>query len=250
MLRLLDDLPNGVTGIRATGAVTRDDYEQVFAPVMEAAHRDGRRVRLLYELPAEFERFTPGAGLEDMRLGMKYLRLFERCAVVTDVGWLREATRLFASMMPCPVRVFANAERTQAIEWVAAPARGTIGHRLLTESGVLVVEPEQALDAEDFDAIAATVDPWIEREGRLRGIVVHARKFPGWTNVGALLRHLRFIRDHHRHVGRVAVAVDGVLADAGPGLADYFVEAELKHFGYERLDEAIRWVASGSERPS
>ena len=101
-----------------------------------------------------------------------------------------------------------------------------------------------------FDAIPATVDPWIERAGRLQGIVVHARSFPGWQNVGALLRHLRFIRDHHRQVARIAVAADGILADAGPALADYFVEAELKHFGFDRLDEAIRWAASAPEPPS
>ena len=40
------------------------------------------------------------------------------------------------------------------------------------------------------------------------------------------------------------------MADAGPGLANFFVEAELKHFGYERLDEAIHWASSGSEHPS
>jgi hypothetical protein len=45
------------------------------------------------------------------------------------------------------------------------------------------------------------------------------------------------------------VAADGILADAGPGIADYFVEAELKHFGYERLDEAIRWASATPERP-
>ena len=81
------------------------------------------------------------------------------------------------------------------------------------------------------------------REGRLQGIVVHAAKFPGWQNLGGLLRHLRFIREHHRRVSRIGVAVDGVLADAGPTLANAFVEAELKHFAYDRLDEAIRWAA-------
>ena len=250
MLEVLDNLPDGVTGIRATGSVTKDDYERVFEPLMEAAHREGRRVRLLYDVPAEFKGFTAGAGLEDMRLGMKYLRLFERCAVVTDVGWLREATRLFGAMMPCPVKVFPGAERTQAVDWLAAPLRGTVAHRLLPEAGVLVIEPSQPLGAEDFDAIAATVDPWIEREGRLQGIVVHAARFPGWQNLGGLLRHLRFIREHHRRVARIAVAVDGVLADAGPALADFFVEAELKHFGYDRLDEAIRWAAAAPERPA
>jgi len=247
VLELLNELPIGVSGIRATGTVTRDDYDQVFRPLMAAAHREGRRIRLLYELPPEFKGLTPGAGLEDMRLGLKYLRLFERCAVVTDVGWLREATRLFGALIPCQVKVFHNAERAQALEWLAAPTRSTAAHRLLPEEGVLVIEPSQPLSAEDFDAIAATVDPWLEQQ-RLRGIVVHARRFPGWQNVGGFLSHLRFVRDHHRKVGRIAVAADGMLADAGPGLADSFVEAEVKHFGYDRLDEAIRWASSASER--
>ena len=250
VLELLDNLPNGVTGVRATGTVTTDDYERVFKPLMEAAHREGRRVRLLYEVPPEFKGFTAGAGLEDMRMGMKYLRLFERCAVVTDVGWLRDATRLFGAMMPCPVKVFPNAERAQAIDWLGAPVLSTVQHRLLPDIGVLVIEPSQPLGAEDFDAIAATVDPWIEREGRLQGIVVHAAKFPGWQNLDGLLRHLRFIRDHHRRVSRIGVAVDGVLADAGPALANAFVEAELKHFSYDRLDEAIRWAGAAPQRPA
>ena len=215
MLELLDNVPNGVTGVCATGTVTTDDYERVFNPLMEAAHREGRRVRLLYEVPAEFKGFTAGAGLEDMRMGMKYLRLFERCAVVTDVGWLREATRLFGALMPCPVKVFPNAERAQAIDWVAAPVLSTVQHRLLPDIGVLVIEPSQPLGAEDF-----------ERD-----------------------RHLRFIREHHRRVSRIGVAEDGVLADAGPTLANAFVEAELKHFAYDRLDEAIRWAAAAPQRP-
>jgi len=248
VLDLLNGLPDGVSGVRASGTVTRDDYERVFAPLLAGAHREGRRIRLLYELPPEFKGLTAGAGLEDMRLGLKYLRLFERCAVVTDVGWLREAARLFGALIPCQVKVFHNAERAEAIDWLAAPVRGTVAHRLLPEAGVLVVEPSRPLGPEDFDAIAATVDPWLEREGRLRGIVVHARSFPGWQNVGGFLSHLRFVRDHHRRVGRIAVAADGIVADAAPGLADAFVEAEVKHFGYDRLDDAIRWAGDASGR--
>ena len=250
MLEALTDLPAGVVGILATGTVTKDDYDTILSPLLEAAHSEGRRVRLLYQFAPEFKAFTPAAGLEDARLGLKYLRLFERCAVVTDVNWLREGARLFGAMMPCPVKVFGNAERPQAVEWVAAPVKGTVPHRLLAEAGVLVVEPTQPLGAEDFDALAATVDPWIESEGRLRGIVVHTRGFPGWQNVGSFLRHVRFIRDHHRKVGRIAVAADGALADLGPMLADTFVEAQVKRFDYDRLDDAIQWAGSEPSRPN
>ncbi len=65
-----------------------------------------------------------------------------------------------------------------------------LAQRLLPEAGVLVVEPKRPLRAEDFDALAMMVDPWIETHGELRGVVVHAREFPGWETLGAFFRHL------------------------------------------------------------
>jgi hypothetical protein len=248
MLETLKDLPAGIDGLRAAGTVSKEDFDTVFRPLLETAHREGRRVRLLYQFAPEFTGFTAGAGLEDARLGLKYLRLFERCAVVTDVGWLRETTRLLGTMMPCPLKVFGNSEWQQAVEWVSAPVRGTVPHRLLTDRGVLLVEPTQPLKAEDFDALAATVDPWVEVEGRLRGIVVHTHGFPGWENVGGFLRHVRFIRDHHRMVGRIAVAADGRLADVAPALADSLVQPEVKRFNYDQLDDAIAWAGAEVSR--
>ena len=78
---------------------------------------------------------------------------------------------------------------------------------------------------------------------RCPGVVLHARAFPGWENVGSLLRHVRFVRDHHRTVRRVALAADAKLADLAPRLAEHFVRAELRHFGYDELDDAIAWAA-------
>lgn len=58
-----------------------------------------------------------------------------------------------------------------------------------------------------------------------------------------LVRHLRFVRDHHRKVRRVALAVDGKLAELAQKLADHFVDAELKQFPYDQLDEAVAWAS-------
>jgi hypothetical protein len=244
MLEPLENLPFGITGVRATETVTKDDYDRVFSPLLQNAHAAGRRVRLLYVFAPEFKGFTVGAGWEDVRLGLKYLRMFERCAVVSDVSWIREGTQLLATMMPCPVKVFGNAEEHEALRWLATPLDGTVAHRLLPDAGVLVVEPTRPLRSEDFDALSLTVDPWIEANGTLRGIVVHTRGFPGWTNLGSFLRHMRFVGDHHRKVARVALAADGALAEIAPSLTDAFVQAELKHFGYDRLEEAVAWASA------
>ena len=79
--------------------------------------------------------------------------------------------------------------------------------------------------------------------------MLHACAFPGWENVGSLVRHVRFVRDHHRRVRRVALAVDGSVADLAPRIAEHFVRAELRHFDYDDLDGAVAWAARPSDAP-
>jgi len=43
---------------------------------------------------------TPGAAWKDVTLGLRALGLFDGCAVVSDIGWVREASRLAGG--PCP----------------------------------------------------------------------------------------------------------------------------------------------------
>jgi hypothetical protein len=244
MLERVQDLPAGVYGLRATGKVSKQDYDEVVDPLLEEVRRDGRRVRFLYHFPPEFKAFTPGAAWEDAKVGFRYLRLFERCAIVSDNDWIRGASRAAGALLPCPVRVFGNAAWNEAVAWLAAPAVSDhLEHRLLTERSVLLVEPHGRLSVEDFDAIAVTVDPWIESGRQLHGLVVHAREFPGWESIGSFLRHVRFVRDHHRKVRRVALAADGKIAKLAPALVENFVGAEVQHFAFDELERAIDWAS-------
>jgi hypothetical protein len=247
MLERIQDLPDELIGIRATGKVTRDDYQEVVVPALEEARREGRRIRFLFHFAPGFEGFTPGAAWEDLRVGWRYLRLFERCAVVSDTDWIGTAARAAGAVMPCPVGVFPEAEREQALEWLRGPTESSLDYRLLQDRGVLVVEPRANLSAEDFDALEAAVDDWLETTGsRLQGLVVHAREFPGWENLGSTLRHVRFVRDHHRLIRRVAFASDSKLFAVAPSLADHFLEAEIERFDADALDEAIQWASGGA----
>lgn len=251
MLETLKDLPAGVTGVKATGKVSRDDYETVMVPLMDAARRDGRHLRFLYQIGPEFEGFTSGAAWEDMKVGLRSMRLFDGCAIVSDAGWIRESARLAGFLMPCPVKVFSLADRSAAAEWLRSlPERATISLRMIAETGVLVVDVSQPLRTQDFDAIALTADTWIEAQGRLNGLVIHTRAFPGWENLGALLHHVRFIRDHHRKVGRIALAADSKMAHIAPRIGEHFIHAEVKVFSYEDVDAAIVWAGHSSGTPA
>ena len=90
---------------------------------------------------------------------------------------------------------------------------------LLRDKGILVVHPEGPLAAVDFQAVAREVDPWIEAHGRLKGLLVEAATFPGWESFGALVEHLRFVRDHHRNIDRVAAVSDSAFLRIAPRIA-------------------------------
>jgi hypothetical protein len=247
MLQKLEGLPANVVGVKAVGEVTKQDYLKVLDPIVDAARCGGRQLRFLYQFGPEFEHFSGGAALEDARLGISAMRVFEAIAVVTDVARLRQSIGFIRFLMPCPVQVFDNDGFDAAVEWLASlPAGGGLEHRMLSDVGVLVVEPKGPLRATDFDALALIVDPWIAAHGDLAGVVVHVAEFPGWENLGGLLHHIRFVEDHHRKVRRVALAADSKLADVVPRIAEHFVKAEVRHFGYDDIEQAIAWAGVNS----
>jgi hypothetical protein len=118
-----------------------------------------------------------------------------------------------------------------------------IDAELFRDEGVLTVFPIGALTAPDFTRLAALVDPFVESGGRLNGVLIVAERFPGWADFGALAAHIRFVRDHHREIRRVAVATDSPLVELVPALARHFVQAEVRQFPFEQRDAAFAWLA-------
>jgi hypothetical protein len=111
-----------------------------------------------------------------------------------------------------------------------------------TANGVLYVRPKGKLEEADFARLAKTADPFIESSGGLRGLVIEAQAFPGWDSFGALLAHLRFIRDHHKHIRKLAVVTDSPMGEVAEKLASHFVAAQIRHFASGEMDAARKWI--------
>lgn len=118
----------------------------------------------------------------------------------------------------------------------------------LADRAVLVLTPAGPLSAADFTRLAAIVDPYIEQRGRLRGLMIHTTGLPGWEDFAAFVGHLRFVRDHHRQIERVAAVTDSSVLAALPRIASHFVAAEVRHFDYADRDAALHWLATGTDR--
>jgi hypothetical protein len=121
-----------------------------------------------------------------------------------------------------------------------------IKFELLQDSGVLIVQPQAALSADDFRAIARTVDPFIEAHGKLTGLMIEAPSFPGWDSFGALIEHMKFVRDHHRKIDRVAAVTDSEFLKIAPRIAEHFAHPEIRTFPGSDKARALSWLQTGA----
>ena len=121
-----------------------------------------------------------------------------------------------------------------------------LDHTLDAEESILFIRPKSSLSESDFVRLAEAVDPHIAAGGALGGIIIEAPEFPGWESFGAMAAHFRFVRDHHKHVGRVALVTDSALGTLAENLASHFVSAEIKSFRSGDLQAARQWVLSRS----
>ena len=113
---------------------------------------------------------------------------------------------------------------------------------LLRDEGILIVTPEAPLESKDFEELGREVDPYIEQQGKRHGLMIYTESFPGWHDFAGLVSHLRFVKDHHRKVERVAAVTDGGFLAIMPRIANHFVHAEVKHFDYDDKEAALDWL--------
>ena len=125
-----------------------------------------------------------------------------------------------------------------------------LNHELRLDEGILVLRPDGPLEASDFAIVQNLVDAYLAKNGTLRGVLIHADQgFPGWKDFAALVAHLKFVKDHHRQIEKIAVVVDGGVTAIMPSTADYFIHAQVKHFALAHEDAAWDWLEENSDTP-
>ena len=114
------------------------------------------------------------------------------------------------------------------------------------ENGIAILEPGGQLSKNDFESAANIIDPYIEDSGQLNGLIIHTNKFPGWDSFAALVSHLEFVKEHHKKILRVAFATDSLVGRFAESVAGHFVNAEIKLFSYEELQQAKSWITDNA----
>lgn len=118
-----------------------------------------------------------------------------------------------------------------------------IDSNLDTVHSILYVRPKAALTADDFRQLTKQVDPFIETNGTLAGLIIETPSFPGWDNLAGMVAHFRFVHDHHKYIKKIALVTDSPVGGIAERLASHFIAAEIKHYPLGQLTSAQQWIA-------
>lgn len=117
-----------------------------------------------------------------------------------------------------------------------------LDYSLDEEHGILHVRPRGPLQEEDFIALKRQTDEYIERKGDLAGLIVEMKRFPGWEDLSAAMAHIRFVKNHHQKIRKVALVTDSAMGAIGERVAGQFVAAEIRRFEAGSLAAAREWI--------
>jgi hypothetical protein len=116
MIELIEGLPANVVGIAVKGRVTRQDCRDVLAPAIAKSLRRRDKIRLYYEIGSRF----PGAGWDDLDLGLEHAQWCERVAIVTDIAWISLTVKALRFLLPGDIRVFGTLQTAEGRAWITA----------------------------------------------------------------------------------------------------------------------------------
>ena len=110
------------------------------------------------------------------------------------------------------------------------------------KEGIAILEPDGELSESDFKSASEIIDPYLENTGELKGLIIHVKSFPGWNSFSSLTAHLKFVREHHKKVSRIAFATDSPIGGFAENIAKHFVNAEIRNFDFSELEASRKWI--------
>jgi len=105
--------------VEAKGKITAKDYDETLVPLLEKKLKEHKKLKMLFYAGPDFEGYSAGAMWDDAKFGITHLTDFAKIAIITDVEWVRQGTKLFVPLFPAKVRLFSNKELKDGKAWIS-----------------------------------------------------------------------------------------------------------------------------------
>jgi hypothetical protein len=108
-----------VVAFRATGEVSKADYDNVIIPAIDALVKKQDSINFMLVLDTALSNFTIAAILKDIGIGLKHFTKWHKMAIISESTAINTFTDLFSYVAPGKAKGFTHDEIVDATEWVS-----------------------------------------------------------------------------------------------------------------------------------
>jgi hypothetical protein len=118
MIEFMSESSGNTIGIRASGKLTKADYETVLIPQLTELFKAHGQLNIVFLMGDEFEGWDLEAAWDDASYGLVHRADFGKLAVVGGPAWVNWCIKLSGFLMKGEIKVFDPGHLDQAWQWV------------------------------------------------------------------------------------------------------------------------------------
>ncbi len=115
-IELKENVVEGVVTVKASGKLSKQDYE-VFVPAVEKLIEAHGKISVLFEMH-DFHGWELGALWEDTKFDLKHFRDIDRLALVGESKWEELMSKFCRPFTSAKIRYFPREQADEARQWV------------------------------------------------------------------------------------------------------------------------------------
>ncbi len=119
MITIIDTAPDNVAAFRATGEVTKEDYDNVVIPTIDALVKKQDSINFMLVLDTALSNFSIAALMKDLGVGLKHFTKWHKMAIVSESDAINKFTDVFSYIAPGEAKGFTHAQLEEATKWVS-----------------------------------------------------------------------------------------------------------------------------------
>ena len=113
----------------------------------------------------------------------------------------------------------------------------------IDDGNIVHATPHGKISETDIrDTAGPQIDRLLRDKGHLSGVLVDAREFEGWEDFSAFAAHVKFIKDHHDKVDKIAVINGGENHDFLKRIFSLVPHIEFRFFAGDEEQTAEQWL--------
>jgi len=121
MVEIINDLPEYVAAYKASGAISKQEYDQVVIRRVEQVASRFQQMNFLVLLETGLDNYSVGALVDYVKVSFKHFWKWNRMAIVTDQHIVRTGYAGLSHLVHGEIRTFPLSEYQSAREWVSLP---------------------------------------------------------------------------------------------------------------------------------